>query len=385
MTQELLVAGGGIAGLAAAVAAARAGWQSRLFEQADAFSEVGAGLQLGPNATRILRDWGLLEAVMARAACPRRLRVRDAQDGRELGSLALGSRFEERYGAPYLTIHRADLHAALLDAVREAGTHLHPGTRVLQAQSLTGAVRAATSAGQEVEADALAVADGVWSGLRQRLLGDGPPRATGHVAYRALLQGDAGSDEVTAWLGPRMHLVTYPVRRGQALNVVCVVQGEGGDPQDWDQPGPQEALHRAAGPLCAEAEGLLRRVPQWRLWTLHARDPVAAASTMAQGRLALLGDAAHPMLPYLAQGAGMAIEDAFELGRVLAAADGRVIDVETALRRYALNRWERCARVQRRAERNGRIFHAAGVVRRARNLAIRAAGERVLDQPWLYG
>jgi len=385
VSQELLVAGGGIAGLAAALAATRAGWQTRLFEQADTFSETGAGIQLGPNATRILRQWGVLEAVLAVAACPRRLRVRDAQDGRELAAMPLGEGFEQRYGAPYLTIHRADLHSALLQAVQEGGTRLHPSTRVESVASLQAVVQARTSAGAEVEGDALAAADGVWSRLRPQLLRDGPPRATGHVAFRALVPNAVAAEEVTAWLGPRMHLVSYPVRRGTLRNLVCVVAGQGSDAQDWDQPGPADALRSAAGRICPELEGLLREVPQWRLWVLHDRSPLRGAEAMAQGRVALLGDAAHPMRPYLAQGAGMAIEDAFELGRALAVADGRIIDVETALRRYALNRWERCARVQRRSIRNGRIFHADGWLRRARNLALRAGGERMLDQPWLYG
>lgn len=390
MTQELLVAGGGIAGLAAALAATRAGWQARLFEQAEVFSEVGAGIQLGPNATRILKAWGVLESVLAVSACPQRLLVRDARDGRELGSLALGDNFERRYGAPYLTIHRADLHAALLNCAREGDAHLHPGARVMAASSLPGAVRAATSSGHEVEADALAVADGVWSSLRAQLLADGPARATGHVAYRALIApqrvpASLRGNEVTAWLAPRSHLVSYPVRGGDLLNVVGVVEGRAeGDPRDWDHPGPLAALQHAAGPLCPPLEELLRAAAQWRLWALHDREPVSSADQMARGRIALLGDAAHPMRPYLAQGAGMAIEDAFELGRVLAVADGKVIDVETALRRYALNRWQRAARVQRRALRNGRIFHADGLLRRARNLALRAGGERVLDMPWLY-
>ncbi len=386
MTQELLIAGGGIAGLAAALGAARAGWRTRLFEQAEVFSEAGAGIQLGPNATRILGDWGVLEPVLAVAACPQRLRVRDAQDGRELGTLALGAAFEQRYGAPYLTIHRADLHAALLEAAREGGTRLHPATRLASVASLPSAVQATTSDGRQLQGHALAIADGVWSRLRTQLLADGPPRGTGHVALRALLPNAAGVNEVTAWLGPRMHLVSYPVRRGQLRNLVCVIAGQGApDPQDWDQPGSAEVLRSSAGRLCTELEALLHEVPQWRLWVLHDRAPVTGAGSMAQGRAALLGDAAHPMRPYLAQGAGMAIEDAFELGRALAAVDNRVIGVETALRRYALNRWERCARVQRRSIRNGRIFHADGLLRQARNLAMRLGGRRLLDLPWLYG
>jgi len=182
-----------------------------------------------------------------------------------------------------------------------------------------------------------------------------------------------------------MHLVTYPVRGGEWLNAVCVVQGtQAGDPRDWDHAASQAQLEAALGPVCSEVRERVASIESWRLWVLHARAPVASADQMARGRIALLGDAAHPMRPYLAQGAAMAIEDARELQRVLTVADGRVMDVPTALRRYALNRRERVARVQERSERNGTIFHATGPLRMARNTALRTLGARLLDQPWLY-
>jgi salicylate hydroxylase len=167
---------------------------------------------------------------------------------------------------------------------------------------------------------------------------------------------------------------------------VCVVQGtQAGDPRAWDHAASQAQLASALGPVCNAVRERVAAMPQWRLWVLHARAPVASAQEMARGRIALLGDAAHPMRPYLAQGAGMAIEDARELQRVLAVADDRVIDVPTALRRYALNRWQRVARVQEKSRRNGVVFHATGPVRVARNAAMRAMGARLMDQPWLYG
>ena len=392
MTRELLVAGGGIAGLAAAIAARRAGWEARLFEQAAEFSEVGAGLQLGPNATRILREWELLDGPLKDlAVAPPRLRVRDGTDGAELGVLELGADFVRRYGAPYLAVHRADLHAALLAAARDAGTRLHPDCRVERIEQRADAIAVHTTRTKGVEGDALAAADGVWSALRAQVCDDGPPQPTGHLAYRGLvrqhdLPAALRSDEVIVWLAPRMHLVTYPLRGGEWLNAVCVVQGtQPGDPRDWDHAASQAQLDAALGPVCSAVRERVASMASWRLWVLHARAPVASAEQMAKGRIALLGDAAHPMRPYLAQGAGMAIEDARELQRVLTVTDGRVMDVPTALRRYALNRWQRAARVQEKSERNGAIFHATGPLRMARNAALRTLGARLLDQPWLYG
>ena len=391
MSRELLVAGGGIAGLAAALAARRAGWEARVFEQAATFSEVGAGIQLGPNVTRILREWGLLDGVLAQQASrPTRLRARDGVDGRELASLPLAD-FDQRYGAPYLTLHRADLQAALFAAAQTVGARLHAGRRLLAVSDLGPGVRVRPAEGPEVEGEALVGADGLWSTVRGAVCGDAAPLATGHLAYRGLLPRAElppaqRGDEVTVWLAPRMHLVTYPVRGGEWLNVVCVVEGRvAGDPRGWDEAAVAAELESAVGRIATEARDLLRAVPSWRLWALHERAPVARAEDLVRGRIALLGDAAHPLRPYLAQGAGMAIEDARELQRVLAVADERVLDVPTALRRYALSRWQRVAEVQRRSRRNGAIFHAAGPVRWGRNLALRTQGARLLDQPWLYG
>lgn len=391
MTGELLVAGGGIGGLAAALGARRAGWEARVLEQARSFSEVGAGIQLGPNVTRILREWDLLEGELAcQAYAPPALRVFDGVDGAELAALPLGPAMEQRYGAPYLTVHRADLQGALLQAARAAGARLHPMRRVERVVPVETGVRASASGGPELEAEGVVAADGLWSELRSAVLGDGPPVATGHLAYRGLVrQSDLPpplrSREVTVWLAPRMHLVTYPVRGGDVLNAVCVVEGRvAGDPRQWDHLAVRSELEAALGPVCAGARERLAAVPEWRVWMLHDRPPVAGADALARGRIALLGDAAHPMRPYLAQGAGMAIEDARELQRALASAGECVADVGTALRRYALNRWERVARVQRRSRRNGRIFHAEGPLRFGRNLALRALGARLLDQPWLY-
>lgn len=391
MSRELLVAGGGIGGLAAATAARHAGWEARLLEQSVTFAEGGAGIQLGPNVVRILREWDLLQGELQQQVfAPQRLRVRDGVDGGELASLPLAD-MEQRYGAPYLTVHRADLHAALLVAARAQGVRLHTARKVTALAEQEALVRVSARGGADMEAEAVVLAEGLWSESRSLVAGNGAPRPTGHLAYRGLVrQADLPpplrSHEVSVWLAPRMHLVTYPVRGGDVLNAVCLVEGQvPGDPRGWDHLAVRSELEAVLGPVCAGVREQLAAVPEWRLWVLHDRPPVRSADELARGRIALLGDTAHPMLPYLAQGAGMAIEDARELQRVLAIADDRIVDVPTAFRRYALNRYQRVGRVQERSLRNATIFHADGLLRRARNAGLRMLGARLLDQPWLYG
>ena len=391
MSRQLLIAGGGIGALAAALSSARAGWHVRLYEKAEVFSEVGAGLQLGPNATRILQGWGLGQALERLAAFPGKLLVRSAPSGRELASLSLGSRCQQRYGAPYATLHRADLHTLLLDSVRlRPEVKLHLNSPVTGYSDTPEGVQLAWADGYSVEGDALIGADGLWSQVRLQTLEDHVAQPTGHLAYRALVrQSDLPkslrSQQVSVWLGPEMHLVSYPVRGGEWLNVVMFTQGQVPDDyQDWDHAGLRDNVLKALAGHCAELSALVEAVPAWRLWALCDRPPVASAAQMALGRVALLGDAAHPMPPYLAQGAGMAIEDAAELGRCLAGVVKPVADVPLALRRYALNRWQRNARVQARAVRNGQIFHATGPLRLGRDIALKLLGHRLLDMPWLY-
>ena len=393
MRKQVLVAGGGIGGLAAALGASRAGWDVRLYERAGAFTEVGAGVQIGPNVVRRLQAWDLQQPLQAVAAFPTRLQVRNAVSGRELAVLPLGPTAVQRYGAAYATIHRADLHGLLLAALqRHSDTQLHLSHAIEHFADDGSAVTVCTSRGKEVEGDALIGADGLWSRTRTQLLGPVPPRVTGHLAYRALVAQQAlpealRTGQVTAWLGPRLHAVQYPVRRGELQNIVVIVQGPA--PQDlenWDHAANAAGLDHALKGTCTALQDLVRSVAEyspagWRLWPLCDRPPVRSADEMAQGLVALLGDAAHPMRPYLAQGAGMAIEDAAELQRALAMHD---LEVPLRLRRYALNRWQRNARVQARSLRNGRIFHAVGPVRWGRDLSLRMLGARVLDVPWLY-
>ena len=395
MALDVVIAGGGIGGLAAALAVSRAGGNVRVLERATEFSEVGAGVQLGPNVTRVLHAWGLNDALKSVAAFPSRLQVRSAADGEVLGELPLGQDMAMRYGAPYATVHRADLHGLLLKALQQQGDiSLHAGRALQSFNQSPDAVRLHTARGSAIECDALIGADGLWSHVRQQMLGDGPPLRTGHLAYRALVSTAAlpsplRTNDVTVWLGPRMHVVQYPVRSGDQLNVVAFVHGEVADDTgarvDWDHSANRSDLLAALGGTCADLRSLFEAVPAWRLWVMYDRPPMQGAHQHALGRVALLGDAAHPMRPYLSQGAGMAIEDAAELGNALSQAKAVAFDVPVLLKRYALNRWQRNSRVQKKALRNGRIFHAEGVMRWGRDASIKLLGAKVLDMPWLYG
>lgn len=400
MTHDVVVAGGGIGGMACALALARAGASVRLLERAPAFAEVGAGIQLGPNAVRVLEQWGQGGALRACAAFPEGLRVRDAHQGGLLGQLRLGAIARARYGQPYATIHRADLLDLLHRAVQqEAAVELRLGARVSSYETMPGSVLLHTEDGSTHAGEALIGADGLWSQVRLQLLGAQPVRVSGHLAYRGMVRTSdlpvaLRAPVVTAWLGPRLHVVHYPVRCGEWFNVVAVVQGAlgqghggppGSDPQDWSHEARAADLRRALGPACGDLTGMIDAAQDWKLWALNDRPPMRGPQEQAQGRVALLGDAAHPLRPYLAQGAAMALEDAWTLGRLRAQSPaGQPVDWPALLQRYALTRWARNARVQARSERNGRIFHAHGLVRTGRNLAMALGGESLLDQPWLY-
>lgn len=389
MTGQVFVAGGGIGGMAAAVALARSGHGVRVFEQSAQFSEFGAGVQLGPNATRVLGQWGLGDA-LARVACaPQRLVVHRADSGATLAAMELGVDFKERYGAPYLTVHRADLHRLLRDHAQVCGAQLVSGRRVTGVSQDVNAVRVHTeAAADQAEADVLVAADGIWSVLREQVLEDGAARPTGHIAFRALLginelPSHLRNEQVNVWLGPRSHTVAYPVRGGQAMNLVVIVEAQGREAgQGWDSEASGAELRKLLGVSCDSLAALTQLPASWGVWSLHDRPPMRSSGEMARGRVALVGDAAHPMLPYLAQGAAMALEDAAELARVL---PGDVADVSGALQTYSANRWQRCSRVQQLARRNGDVFHARGLERWGRDMALRLFGRRLMDQPWLYG
>jgi salicylate hydroxylase len=389
MDKNLLISGGGIGGLAAALATARAGWKVALLEQSPVFGEVGAGIQLGPNVVRVLRDWGLSDSLARVAAFPRELQVRNATSTELLGVLPLGKTIEQRYGAPYVTIARADMHTLLLEAVRaQGGVDLHLDARVIGVAQNAQCVRVQTVQDQQLEAPLLVGADGLWSQVRKHVVvGDVAPRVTGHLAFRAMLPQSAlpaplRTQVVTAWMGPDFHAVHYPVRSGEWINVVCIVHGKvQGDPQSWDHSANAQELRSRMGLARGALRDMIYAIDSWRLWPLTDREPMASAAQHAQGRIALLGDAAHPMRPYLAQGAGMAMEDAAALASCISETPDQIAP---ALARYAELRWQRNARVQARAIRNGEIYHLKGFKQVGRDIALKLLGAKLMDVPWLY-
>ena len=271
MQKQILIAGGGIGGLAAALGASRAGWEVRLFERAPQFSEVGAGVQIGPNVVRRLQAWGLQGALQAVAAFPDRLQVRSALSGAELATLRLGATAIERYGAAYATIHRADLHGLLLGAVQAGGAvHLNLGESIEGHTDQGGVVTLQLPGGRMVEGDALVGADGLRSGTRARLLGEAPPRVSGHLAYRAVVRQDAlpqglRTGHVTAWLGPRLHVVQYPLRRGELMNIVAIRHGEApADLDGWDHAANAADLDAALAGTCTALRDLVDLPPAAR-------------------------------------------------------------------------------------------------------------------------
>ena len=389
----MIIVGGGIGGLAAALACGQAGARPQVLERAATFSEVGAGIQMGPNVTRTLHAWGLAEDLKAIGFAPRKLEAKDTQTGQVIGSLPLGQRSLDTYGAPYVTVHRADLHRVLLQKLMRSGlAQLHLDSEVEAVQQAADGIQICgaslpASLTEFSQFSAMVGADGLWSATRQFVVPPTTPRVTGLLAYRALLPMQFLPEklrlqDVNVWLGPRLHAVLYPVQCGECLNLVVVVQGQPpANLDDWDHAGHKEELDRAMGPIHADLRDMLAAVPAWRLWPLCDRPPLQGPHEMAKGRIALLGDAAHPMRPFLAQGAGMAIEDAAALARSWARAD---LPVEDRLQMYAQARWARNAQVQQRSIRNGQIFHLQGPLRWGRNVAMKLMGESLMDVPWLY-
>jgi salicylate hydroxylase len=383
-----IVAGAGIGGLAAALALSRGGWRVTLIERRTGFSEVGAGIQLSPNASRILIDLGLGAALRRAATEPARVTVRAISSGREIGAVALGSYMHDRFGALYYVIHRADLQTILLDAVRgQSGVRLLMGRTASSAtetaDTMQVALERAGGAEETIEADLVVGADGVWSKLRATLGDARAPQYQGFAAWRATIpRADAppelAGNETGLWLGRAGHVVHYPVAGGRLLNVVAVERRP--EPvEGWAARGDRDELLAAFRDAAPPLRALLGAPREWLMWSLFD----LPAARMAKGRLALLGDAAHPVLPFLAQGGALAIEDAAVLARMLANAS----DVPEALARYARIRLPRARRIQSAARRNGRSCHLDGVTALIRDRVMAYLGPEGMTRryAWVYG
>jgi 3-hydroxybenzoate 6-monooxygenase len=385
-SSPILIAGGGIGGLAAAFVLGRAGHAVTVLEQAAEFGEIGAGIQLGPNIFRMLDYLGLTEEVNKVAYFPPAMGMRDVRTGEQVVRVQMGDAARAAYGGfAYGVIYRKDLHDVLLNACRkQPSITLRTNAGVASFTQTDLQVSALLKNGEQVQGAALLGADGLWSGIRQAIVGDGKPRVSGHIAYRAVLkkedvQPELWSDEVQLWGGEKTHLVTYPLRRGELYNLVAVFHSNKYD-EGWDTYGDNSELTERFADAHPTVRALMAKINLWKMWVLCDREPV---KNWSQGRVTLLGDAAHPMLQYLAQGAGQAIEDAVVLGKAIEHFKGNYAQAFLA---YQDKRYLRTARVQLTARFYGDIYHASGVTRELRNSIFQggkdAAGFAGLK--WMY-
>jgi salicylate hydroxylase len=382
---NVIVAGGGIGGLAAACVLARGGHRVTVLEQSAAFGEIGAGIQLGPNIFRMFEYLGLTQAVNQVAFFPTGLGMNDVRTGEKVVRVPLGDVARAAYGYPYGVIYRADLHQVFLDACKALpGVVLRTSSKVESFAQGSAGVTVRLAGGEQLRGDALVGADGLWSRIREAVVGDGKPRISGHIAYRAVLKREdvpahLWSDDVQLWGGEKTHLVHYPLRRGELFNLVAVFHSNKYD-EGWNTFGDTAELNERFAQAVPQVRELLGKIETWKMWVLCDREPV---KNWSDRRVTLLGDAAHPMLQYLAQGAGQAIEDAVVLGEALRFTDG---DVQEAFQKYQQARYLRTGRVQLTARFYGDIYHAAGVQRELRNQMFQSGKESAgfAGLKWMY-
>jgi salicylate hydroxylase len=382
---SVIIVGGGIGGMAAALALSRLGIQITLLEQSPEIGEIGAGIQLAPNAFAALDALGVGENARNRSVFTDRLVLMDAIDGREVATFPVDEMFRQRFGNPYAVIHRADIHQSIFDAVGQSPLiKFFTSTRVEDLSDEGDQVSVVDAKGNSYSADAVIGCDGVKSVIREKLIGD-QPRVSGHVVYRAVVPVEDMPEDLrwnapAVWAGPNCHLVHYPLRGAKQFNLVVTFHSR--EPETWGvREGSKEEVVSYFTEICDRAKRLLERPTSWKRWSTADRDPV---ESWTRGRTTLLGDAAHPMLQYLAQGACMALEDAVTLGAAVQRCD---FDLDQAFRLYQQSRITRTARVVLSAREMGRIYHAKGVERLVRNSLWKG---RKPDQfydalEWLYG
>jgi len=381
---DVIVVGGGIGGLSAAFALARKGLRVRVLERSAEFGEVGAGMQIAPNCTRILRTYGLLDEATRLGVRPSSMVMKDAVDGTVLTSLDLAD-MEQRYGTPYIVIHRSDLHTLFLSACREAGVDLRTSQHVTGYDNTGAGARVQLADGTAHEARLVVAADGLHSAARARLVGDEAVNSA-YVAYRGAVpiemvrENGVSATDVVVYVGPRCHFVQYPLRGGEMFNQVAVFESPRAraGQEDWGTPDELDAAYAGM------TENIQRGLPlMWRdrWWRMFDRDPVM---TWVYGRIALLGDAAHPPLQYIAQGAIMAIEDGYVLAEHVAANPGEA-GLDQALAAYQAVRPEHCRRVVETSRAWGALWHLDGEKRERRNEILRARDVRDYSfVDWLY-
>jgi len=381
----VLVAGGGIGGLAAALALVRQGFRVKVLEQAAELGEIGAGMQLGPNAFHAFDALGVGEQARRRAVYTDFMVMHDAIDEYQVGKIPTGEAFRQRFGNPYAVIHRADAHTSLLEGVQASGQiEFVTSTRVASVEQNADGVTVHDQHGKVHRGRALIGADGVKSIVRQQFVGD-EARVTGHVVYRAVVDKadfpeDLQWNAASIWVGPNCHLVHYPLRGGEQYNVVVTFHSR--NTEEWGvTEGSQAEVQSYFQGLCPKARQLIDLPRSWKRWATADREPIGQWSF---GRVTLLGDAAHPTTQYMAQGACMAIEDAVTLGEALRVHGN---DIDKAFDLYQRSRVARTARIVLSSREMGRIYHAKGVERLVRNDLWRGRSpERFYDaMEWLYG
>jgi salicylate hydroxylase len=381
----VLISGGGIGGLAAASLLAQDGHQVTVFEQAPEFGEIGAGIQLGPNIFKMFEYLDMTDAITQVAFFPPGLGMNDIRTGETVVRVPLGDATHRVYGYPYGVIYRADLHNVFLQRCQNhPNITLRTNAKVERFTQSAQGVQVHLANGEVVDGAVLIGADGMWSKIREAVVGDGKPRVSGHIAYRAVLKkedvpAELWSDDVLLWGGEKTHLVHYPMRRGELFNLVAVFHSSKYD-EGWNTFGDTAELQERFAQATPQVRALLEKIETWKMWVLCDREPV---KNWTDRRVTLLGDAAHPMLQYLAQGAGQAIEDAVVLREALRHTQGNWTD---AFQEYQATRYLRTGRVQLTARFYGDIYHAAGVQRELRNQMFQSGTESAgfAGLKWMY-